>query len=227
MTTQRIYPGAVIDPAIAANMLKLRTAVNRMQNPRAGTALTSWVANAGTGGTGSLARVASGGPVDAPTYGRLTLTAAPGSGSMYIRAGALATSPVAASTSYRLRLRVRSSKISKAYITLGYYNSSSVFISSTTSSKTSLAANTWTDLPDMVVTTPALTAYLQPQAVFDVSDWPGIAPADTFDVTAICIFAASELPNGLIPIYGDGDLAGWTWAGTTHASTSSGPVGVS
>lgn len=193
---------------------------NLAPNPTCSVNLAGWVGNAGTGGSGSSARVTTGGAV-APSFHRTTFTLGPSSpptsgttiGSTTAGANAIPVPPGFVSISAYVRTLTLDRT---AQMTATFYNAAGAALGSAQSAVT----NTWLGWARMVVETiaPAATARVTVR-IAPVDSGPYSA-GSTFDTGSVLV----ETVTG-IDTYFDGDVsptggALTAWTGTIGASPS-------
>lgn len=192
------------------------SAVNLVPNPRAGLNITGWTSVAGTGGTRTSSRVATGGPIaEAPTFYRVTWSVSPtGAPTAYVDL------PVLPSTQYRASFYVRPSWAGAALaLSMIRYNGGT-FQSAATGATQLPAANAWARHTLLAASAAGTTTF---RVQINCQAGGAMPPVGaTLDVTGMML----HLPTvGDVQIpYRDGDVAGWSWTGAAHASPSSGPI---
>jgi hypothetical protein len=198
---------------------KLRTLINRVDNPRAVNS-TGIVFSGGTGGSATRANVLTGGPLPIlPSFSRVTYSVAQTGGTASHYNGADGKNLVEPGKTFVLKAWVRVSVAMNITLKAGFYNGAT-YLSGSNAAATAVAANTWTQLTHEF-TVPASTTRVQINTDQSGAGGPYFPIGGTFDATGWFVF---EKPAGATDstAYGDGDVAGWTWAGTAHASQSSG-----
>lgn len=200
---------------------RLQYLTNLVENPRAALALTGWTASAGTNGAGSLEQQAAGGPLPASrTFARLRWGTAPTASNIQVYYGkaGLGLLPVTPGKRYTLSLYVRANWAATVSALIGLYNDAA-YVTSVSSGTTVLTPNKWTQMSVSVLVPAGVTRAQLNANPHGSSALP--AAGSTLDVSALMLY---ETPAGSTDAaaYGDGDAPGWTWAGTPHASSSTG-----
>lgn len=201
---------------------KVRTLTNVVNNPRA-VGLTGTpggvVFSAGTGGSATRSVVTTGGPLPiCPSFSRITWSVAQTGGNVSHYNGVDGNNLVTVGKTYVIKAWVRSSVAVSQQLKVGAWNGTT-YLTGSNATAQAVTAGVWTQLT-MEYTVPANTTRLQVN-VDTVSGGPYYPIGGTHDVTGWFIF---EKPAGATDStsYGDGDVAGWSWAGTPHQSPSSG-----
>lgn len=200
---------------------RLQYLTNLVENPRAALSLTGYTAAAGTGGAGALEAVTGGGPLPASrSLVRLRWGTAPSSANsqLYYGKAGLDLLPVTPGKRYTFSVYVRANWAATVSALIGLYNGST-YVTSTGGTVTTLTPNKWTQLTVSIQVPAGVT-----RAQLNVNPHSSsILPAagSTLDASALMLY---ETPAGSTDAaaYGDGDAPGWTWAGTPHASSSTG-----
>jgi prepilin-type N-terminal cleavage/methylation domain-containing protein len=180
---------------------------NLVINPSGEPNLTGWAYSLGTGGVGSRAWT-SGTAVSGSNFQRTTWTTAPTTevAAMYTVSGTVAGNTYTARASARPSWAGAQMRIQFYFNPGGYYSSCPSY---------AVTAAIWTS-QTCTKTAPAGTTTSQIQASFFNGTRP--AAGDTLDADAFMLVDGSTIGN-----YADGDSAGWSWTGSAHASTSTGP----
>jgi len=194
---------------------------NYVDNPRVGVSTSSWSV-VGGGGTGSGARVATGGPLpESPSFYRATWTVPPVSAAQILVNGS-GKNLIEAGKTYTAKVYVRASWAGAGLqIVVGRTDGSTVIGTSPSGSVKPLVAGEWTPLPPVTFTAEA-TAICARLAAQIVSAYAMPTTADTLDVSTWFMHEADDHVAAVE--YRDGDMDGWEWSGTPHDSPSTGTI---
>lgn len=215
MTTVTRHPGVTA----AGTGLALQLLTNLMNNPRASLALTNIQGSFGTGGTGTVEMVATGGPLpECPSFVRRTWATAQTATTSTVQVynGLAGANLVTPNKPYVGKVWVRSNVAITIRPKFGWWLGST-YKGGSNGSAVLLAANTWTQLP-----VEAVAHAEADRAQMNTDPEGGLVAAGTvLDVTGWLLY---EKPAGSpsTVVYGDGDLPDWTWSGPAHNSPSSG-----
>jgi hypothetical protein len=201
---------------------KLRTLTNVVNNPRA-IGLTGTpggiIFSAGTGGSATRSVILTGGPLPiCPSFSRVLYSVAQTGGNLSHYNGVNGNNLVTPGKTYVLKVWVRSSIQMPMRQKVGAYNGDT-YLTGANASQVIVPANTWTQLT-MEYTAPANSTRLQ-MNVDQEAGGPYYPVGGFHDLTGWFIFEKPATGTDSTA-YGDGDVAGWTWAGTPHQSQSSG-----
>jgi len=194
---------------------------NLIYNPRA---LTDAGLNysAGTGGAAVKSRPTTGGPLpEVPSFMRVTWNTAPTAiGSLQLYNGLVGANLITPGKTYIARAYVRASFAATIQPKVGWWNGAS-YVGGANGTGVLLAANTWTAV-SMEATAPA-SGIDRVQMNTDLTSTSALpAVGSTVDATAWFVFEKPAGSTVETTTYGDGDMTGWTWLGTAHASASQG-----
>lgn len=183
---------------------------NLVANPSFETGLTGYGFNVSNFGTRAQTSAAA----YTGTYGQRITATSTGTGiggfGIYTQVPNLASDK-----SYTASVWVRSSASLPYVVTLERRNSSNTNIGTSTSPPVTLTPNTWTRLTHSIPATATMT-----QLTFCVySSGASVTTGDTIDFDGLMFVEGTTAPT-----YADGSSTDWTWSGTAHASTSTGPA---